>query len=75
MEPIFQAHKSERARSTGQFGAAVSGCRRAKDEIIPISGVSVVVAFAVFCVPGVSFGYLPASRAANLQPTDALRHE
>jgi putative ABC transport system permease protein len=42
---------------------------------IPISRISIAAAFLVSCMTGVIFGYLPASRAAKLQPTEALRHE
>lgn len=42
---------------------------------IPISIYSVLVAFIVSCATGVLFGYLPASRASKLQPTESLRHE
>ncbi len=42
---------------------------------IPLSWISVVVALTVSCLTGVVFGYLPASRAANLQPTESLRYE
>ena len=41
----------------------------------PVSWISVVVAFFVSCMTGVIFGYLPANRAAKLQPTESLRYE
>ena len=42
---------------------------------IPISMVSIVVAFLVSCSTGLLFGYLPANRASQLQPAEALHHE
>ena len=42
---------------------------------IPISWISVIIAFTVSCLTGVFFGYLPANKAARLQPTEALRYE
>ena len=45
------------------------------DMSVPFSWLSVVVAFAVSCIIGVSFGYLPAEKAAALEPTECLRYE
>ena len=42
---------------------------------IPISWMSVVLAFVVSCATGVLFGYLPASKAARLQPVESLHYE
>ncbi len=42
---------------------------------IPVSWISVLVAFTVSSATGLLFGYLPANRAAALQPTESLRYE
>lgn len=42
---------------------------------VPISYISVVVAFGVSFAVGVGFGLLPARRASQLNPTEALRYE
>jgi putative ABC transport system permease protein len=42
---------------------------------VPISWISVVIAFVVSCSTGLIFGYLPADKAAQLQPTESLRYE
>jgi putative ABC transport system permease protein len=42
---------------------------------VPVSWISVVLAFVVACSTGLLFGYLPANRAARLHPTESLRYE
>ncbi len=42
---------------------------------VPLSWVSIVLAFVVSCSTGLLFGYLPANRAARLHPTESLRYE
>jgi putative ABC transport system permease protein len=42
---------------------------------LPVSWLSVVLAFAASCFTGILFGYLPANRAAKLQPIESLRQE
>jgi len=42
---------------------------------VPVSWLSVVVAFLVSSLTGIFFGFLPANRAARLQPTESLRYE
>ena len=45
------------------------------DYSIPLSWISIVLAFLLSMVVGVTFGLVPANRAAKLQPTEALRYE
>ena len=45
------------------------------DISIPISPLSILVAFSVSLMVGLVFGLLPANRAARLNPTEALRYE
>jgi len=47
----------------------------AEGIVVPVSWVSVVLAFVVSSSTGLIFGYLPANRAARLQPTESLHHE
>jgi putative ABC transport system permease protein len=45
------------------------------DLSVRFAWLSMLVAFVVCCTVGIVFGYLPAERAAKLEPTEALRHE
>ncbi|HXX43227.1 MAG TPA: ABC transporter permease [Candidatus Acidoferrales bacterium] len=47
----------------------------AEGIVVPVSWVSVLLAFVVSSSTGLVFGFLPANRAARLQPTESLHHE
>jgi putative ABC transport system permease protein len=56
-------------------GVAVSGLRALLGWEMSLRPVAVAVAVCVSGATGVVFGFLPARRAAGLDPMDALRHE
>ncbi len=50
--------------ATGLFGLPTS-----------IPGWSIILSFAVCTLIGIAFGYIPAQKAANLDPIEAIRYE
>ena len=56
-------------------GHALLYRRPAGNLRVPVPWISVVLAFVVACSTGLIFGYLPADKAARLQPTESLRYE
>lgn len=45
------------------------------EVVIPVSWISVAVAFVVSLAVGLIFGLIPANRASRMNPTQALRYE
>jgi putative ABC transport system permease protein len=45
------------------------------DYRVPISGLSAIIAIVVASMVGILFGTVPAARAAELDPVEALHHE
>jgi len=55
--------------------AAAYGMGALFDLSIAISASAIIIAFSVSVMIGIIFGYLPANKAAKLNPIDALRYE
>ena len=58
------------------ISTAVSGLLKATMDMQAIpTPTSVLVSFGISFVIGIVFGYLPANKAAKLNPIEALRHD
>ena len=45
------------------------------DIVTSLTLYSIIIAFAFSVIVGITFGYLPAKRAADLKPIESIRHE
>jgi putative ABC transport system permease protein len=58
------------------LGWGISGIiRNATPVEASVPPMAIVVALLASCLTGILFGLFPASRAARLDPVDALRYE
>jgi ABC-type antimicrobial peptide transport system permease subunit len=60
---------------TALANIAISLYPEAGNIKVSISWLSVMLAFVLSSSTGLLFGYLPANQAAQLHPTESLRHE